>query len=88
MIQPHSSSKYAVVFNPIVGGYMVAAVHGLETDGTFVLGSIQFPVGDTHVYHPPVLIPGDDIKAMAQTTEAAWKYKRHLEDQDREGDRR
>jgi len=86
MIQPHPSSKYAVISNPIMGRYMVVAVHAIDAD--HILASIQFPIGDGHVYRPPVLIPNESIEALAQTTEAAWKYKRHLEDQDREGERR
>lgn len=83
MIAPHTSTKYAVVFVPTIGGYLIAAVHGVMDD--WMLVSIQFPVGgEAHVYHAPVMIDTDDVRALAQTSEMAWKYKRHLEEQDRE----
>lgn len=84
MIQPHSSSKYAVMHMPALKGYVVAAVHGLSEDGTFVLASVQFPIGDGHIYHAPTLFPAAHVQALAQTSEVAWKHMKQLSAQDRE----
>lgn len=84
MIHPHASCKYAVVFLP--SGYIVVAVHGIEEGG--ILASAQFPIGDSHLYHPAMRVGTGQVRALAQTTEAAWKFKRLIEEQDREAEKR
>jgi len=80
----HSSTKYAVYREAT--GYSIVAVHGVHPTATGFLGSVQVPLGEAHGYRAPALLYADRIVFMAQTTEAAWKFKRHIQEQDREAE--
>jgi hypothetical protein len=84
VISPSASCKYAVLYQPESKNYAVAAVHAMLNDGAVLTVSLQFPIDSGHVYRAPQPIDVDRVMAMAQTSEAAWKFKRRLEDQDRE----
>lgn len=83
-VPPHASCKYAVVHDGT--GYTVVAVHAISPSAKGFLCSEQRPVGEAHGYRAPTLMYVDRIAFMAQTTEAAWKFKRHIEEQDREAE--
>jgi len=93
-IPPHTSCKYGVVLSNALRskseGYSIVAIHALIPTGKIdmMMDSEQRPLGDgdTHAYMPPRYIENKVLVAMCQTTEAAWKVKRRIEQQDKEAD--
>jgi len=102
-VPPHGSAKYAVIRGPSdylviaihainVSAEVVYAseIHPLGIEHqtvSEVLGSPQAPIGPVHGYRAPRRIPADRILLMMQTSEAAWRYKHLLEQEDRQGAR-
>lgn len=85
-VTPHGSTKYAVV--RLGTRYSVFAVHAIHPTAPTLLASEQVPVGTSHGYRKPALVALESVMWMCQTTEAAWKEKRVLEDEDREAAQR
>lgn len=103
-VPPHGSAKYAVIRGPggyivvAIHGINVSAetIYASEQTpiGTVrkvtaeVLASPQAPIGPVHGYRSPRRISADHIMLMVATSEAAWRYKAILEEEDRQAARK
>lgn len=87
MIEPHSSTRYAVVFGdaiaPGTDGYVVCAVHAFADDGCSLVSEVRpHSEADVLSFHPPQWVGRGAVIRLAANSKAAYRVKAAMVEED------